>query len=138
MKADPAKIAKRLRDQRKQQKSQRESMVEQLAIGDAIIDEYDELIDKLDTKNVPLVNEINKSIDDVVSAYDARIDAGCLSPLIWSLVESKTINSKAYQGSITKQTWKVVKDPSQRVQLNYYGCKSVSYTHLTLPTNREV
>ena len=100
MKADPAKIAKRLRDQRKQQKSQRESMVEQLAIGDAIIDEYDELIDKLDTKNVPLVNEINKSIDDVVSAYDARIDAGCLSPLIWSL--------------------------------------AVSYTHLTLPTNREV
>ena len=132
MKADPAKIAKRLRDQRKQQKSQRESMVEQLAIGDAIIDEYDELIDKLDTKNVPLVNEINKSIDDVVSAYDARIDAGCLSPLVWSLVESRTINSKAYQGSITKQTWKVVKDPSQRVQLNYYGCKYYRY-----PKNRE-
>lgn len=132
MKADPAKISKRLRELGQQQQSQRKGMLEQLTISDAIIDEYDEVIDALDVKNVPLVNEINTTIDAVVAAYDARIAAGCLSPLIWQLQESKTISSKAYQGSITSQTWKVVKDPSQRVQLNYYGCKY--YRH---PKNRE-
>lgn len=132
MKADPNKISKRLRDTAKQQDKQVKDMKEVLTISDAIIDEYDEVIDALDTKNVPLVNQINSSIDDVVAAYDARIAAGCLSPLIWQQQESKTISSKAYQGSVTIETWKVVKDPSQRVQLNYYGCK-----YYRNPKNRE-
>jgi hypothetical protein len=132
MKADPKKITQRLRDTAKQQDRQVKDMREVLTISDAIIDEYDEVIDALDTKNVPLVNEINSTITTVCGAYDARIAAGCLSPLIWQEQESTTIFSKAYGGSVDTTTWKVVKDPSQRVQLNYYGCKY--YRH---PKNRE-
>lgn len=132
MKADPSKISKRLRDTAKQQDRQVKDMKEVLTISDAIIDEYDEVIDALDTKNVPLVSEINSSIKAVCDSYDARIAADCLSPLIWQAQETNTIYSKVYGGETSTTTWKVVKDPSQRVQLNYYGCKY--YRH---PKNRE-
>ncbi|MAA58483.1 MAG: hypothetical protein CL855_08510 [Cryomorphaceae bacterium] len=130
MKADPAAMAKRLRQQRRQAKSQVEAMTEQLAIADAIADEYDELINALDQKTVPLVSEINTTITAVKDAYDARITAGCLSPLIWQLQATDTVSIWDIEEEI--QTWKVVKDPAQREQLNYYGCKYYRY-----PKNRE-
>ena len=134
-KANPKQIVKDLRDNRKQLKTQREAMVEQITIADAKIDQYDEMINTLDDKFPPLINEINDSIDAVKKAYDDRIDAGCLSPLIWQLQEEKEVNSKAYAwsgGNVTFQTWKVVKDPDQRRQINYYGVKYYRY-----PKNRE-
>ena len=134
MKANPAEMAKRLRQQRNQAKDQVEAMTEQLSIADAIADEYDELIEALDQKTVPLVSEINTSITAVKDAYDARIAAGCLSPLIWQLQKSDTV-SFWNSGLLTQediQTWKVVKDPSQRQQINYYGCKYYRY-----PKNKE-
>ena len=128
--ANPKQIVRDLRDNRKQQKTQREAMVEQITIADAKIDQYDEMINTLDDKFPPLINEINDSIDAVKKAYDDRIDAGCLSPLIWQLQETKEVNSKAYAwagGNTTFQTWKVVKDPDQRRQINYYGVKYYRY-----------
>ncbi len=130
MKANPAEMAKRLREQRKQAKDQVEAMTEQLSIADAIADEYDELIEALDQKTVPLVSEINTSITAVKDAYDARIAAGCLSPLIWQLQKTDTVSIWDIEEDI--QTWKVVKDPSQRQQINYYGCKYYRY-----PKNKE-
>lgn len=130
MKADPAAMAKRLREQRTQAKSQVEAMTEQLTIADAIADEYDELINALDEKTVPLVSEINATITAVKDAYDARITAGCLSPLIWQLQATDTVSIWDVDEEI--QTWEVVKDPSQRQQINYYGCKYYRY-----PKNKE-
>ena len=130
MKANPAEMAKKLRQQRNQAKDQVEAMTEQLSIADAIADEYDELIEALDQKTVPLVSEINTTITAVQDAYDARITAGCLSPLIWQLQTSDTVSIWGDDEDI--QTWKVVKDPAQRQQINYYGCKYYRY-----PKNKE-
>ena len=127
MAADPKNIEKRLRDQSTQIKGQVNQLEELLAIKDAILDEYDELIEKCDKKNYPLIQDINTKIKAVADAYKARISAGCLSDLTWVLQESKTLTSKAFQGDIETETWKVEKDPAQRVQLNRYGLKYYRY-----------
>ena len=94
-------------------------MLEQITIADAKIDQFDEMINTLDDKLPPLIGEINDSIDAVKNTYDDRIDADCLSPLIWELQETKEVNSKHMLGlsNTTFQTWKVVKDPDQRRQI---------------------
>ena len=133
--AKPKQIVRDLRENRKQQKTQREAMLEQITIADAKIDQFDEMINTLDNKFPPLIDEINDSIDAVKKAYDDRIAADCLSPLIWQLQETKEVNSKAYAwagGNTTFQTWKVVKDPDQRRQINRYGVK-----YYRFPKNRE-
>ena len=127
MAADPSAIEKRLRDQSTQIKGQVDQLEELLAIKDAILDEYDELIEKIDKKNYPMIADINTKIKAVADAYKARISAGCLSDLTWVLKESSTKYSKAYAGNKTTQTWKVEKDPSQRVQINRYGLKYYRY-----------
>ena len=48
-------------------------LLEQLTIVDARIDEYDKLINKVDKKMPPLINEMNNALDDVADAYKARI-----------------------------------------------------------------
>ena len=47
---DPKVIAQRLREQREDTKKESTALSEQLAILDAVIDEYDEIIIKLDNK----------------------------------------------------------------------------------------
>ena len=74
--ADPDKIVSRLRKQRDQQDVQLEQLEEQLALVDAIIDEYDELIIKMDNKSPGLIEELNDAINVVKDAYLARISAG--------------------------------------------------------------
>lgn len=127
MAADPKDIEKRLRDQSTQIKGQVDQLEELLAIKDAILDEYDELIEKIDKKNYPMIADINTKIKAVADAYKARISAGCLSDLTWVLKSSSTKYSKAYAGTRTTKTWKVEKDPSQRVQINRYGLKYYRY-----------
>ena len=127
MAADPNAIEKRLRDQSTQIKGQVDQLEELLAIKDAILDEYDELIEKIDKKNYPMIADINAKIKAVADAYKARISAGCLSDLTWVLKTSSSKYSKAYAGLRTTQTWKVEKDPSQRVQINRYGLKYYRY-----------
>ena len=53
MTADPKLIAQRLRDSRKQVTDETAVLNEQLALIDVIIDEYDDLINRLDTKVQP-------------------------------------------------------------------------------------
>ena len=50
MTVDPQDIAKRLRENRETTKKESTALTEQLAIIDAIIDEYDEVINKIDNK----------------------------------------------------------------------------------------
>ena len=62
MTVDPKLIAKRLRDARKQVTDETVVLNEQLALTDVIIDEYDDLIIKLDTKVQPYFPPINLSL----------------------------------------------------------------------------
>ena len=126
----PAKIAKDLRDDFDAMDNQVNQMLEQLTIVDARIDEYDKLINKVDKKIPPLINEINASLDAVADAYKARIAAGCKNDLAWVLLEEKAGN-KASAGEDTS-VYQVQKDPATRQQLNYYGVK-----YYRRPKNRE-
>jgi len=134
-KTDPASIAKKLRETSKDKKRQVDQLKEQLTITDAIIDEYDELINSLDPKTIPLTSEINTAIKAVENSYKARITAGCRSDLIWQQQSSNTVRGfNKISGAFTYNVvvWKVVKDPSQYRDIGYYGVK-----YYRKPQNRE-
>lgn len=129
-KVNPASISKKLRENSQDKKRQIAQLKEQLTITDAIIDEYDELINSLDPKTIPLTSEINTAIKAVETAYKARITAGCRSDLIWQLQETKNLRIGGVHQS--QSTYKVVKDPSQYRDIGYYGVK-----YYRKPQNRE-
>ena len=131
MASDPNLIAKRLREQRKQVKDETVVLNEQLALVDVIIDEYDDLIIKLDNKIQPLLPPINYQIDQVQKAYLDRISHGCRSDLTWQLKEEKEMNIYNNPNQEVK-IYEVVKDPSTFRFLGYYGAKYYKY-----PKNRE-
>jgi len=124
----PRDIAKRLRDTREQKGSQADQMQEQLAITDAVIDEYDEIIVKLDGKIPPLIQPINAAITQVENAYKARVAHGCRSDLVWE----KQVNDWQDNNGSNYESWKVVKSSDQRRTIGYYGAKYWRY-----PKNRE-
>ena len=131
MASDPNLIAKRLREQRKQVKDETVVLNEQLALVDVIIDEYDDLIIKLDNKIQPLLPPINYQIDQVQKSYLDRISHGCRSDLTWQLQEEKEMNIYNNPKQPVK-IYQVVKDPSTFRFLGYYGPKYYKY-----PKNRE-
>ena len=131
MVADPKLISKRLREQRKQVKDETVVLNEQLALTDVIIDEYDDLIIKLDNKIQPLLPPINYQIDQVQKAYLDRISHGCRSDLTWQLQEEKEMNIYNNPKQQVK-VYQVVKDPSTFRFLGYYGPKYYKF-----PKNRE-
>ena len=131
MASDPNLIAKRLREQRKQVKDETVVLNEQLALVDVIIDEYDDLIIKLDNKIQPLLPPINAQINVVQQAYLDRISHGCRSDLTWQLKEEKEMNIYNNPNQEVK-IYEVVKDPSTFRFLGYYGPKYYKY-----PKNRE-
>ena len=69
MTVDPQDIAKRLREAREQTKTESVALTEQLALIDVVIDEYDEVINKIDNKIQPLLPPINQKITAVQQAY---------------------------------------------------------------------
>ena len=131
MASDPNLIAKRLREQRKQVKDETVVLNEQLALVDVIIDEYDDLIIKLDNKIQPLLPPINAQINVVQQAYLDRVSHGCRSDLTWQLQEEKEMNIYNNPKQPVK-IYQVVKDPSTFRFLGYYGPKYYKY-----PKNRE-
>ena len=131
MASDPKLIAKRLRDSRKQVTDETVVLNEQLALVDVIIDEYDDLIIKLDKKIQPLLPPINYQIDQVQKAYLDRISHGCRSDLTWQLQEEKEMNIYNNPKQQVK-VYQVVKDPSTFRFLGYYGPKYYKF-----PKNRE-
>ena len=122
MAADPKKIAKRLREQVDLQEKESESCAEQLALTDALIDEYDEIINKLDNKLPPLIDTLNDAITAVQRAYIDRIDHGCRSGLKWVQLENQTYNRKN-SGSFNVQVYEVQKGPDTYTWIGYYEAK---------------
>ena len=124
--ADPQAIAKRLRESKDQSDTEAAVIAEQLALKDVVIDQYDEIINKLDVKLPPLIDPINVKIKAVETAYRARITHGCRSDLKWVLQEEKRLNDDDVQ------VYECVKDPDTYTFLGYYGAKYWKY-----PKNRE-
>ncbi len=122
MSANPFDIAQRLRDDRDQQAQSAASISESLAIVDAIIDEYDELIIKLDNKIQPLMPPINEKITAVQTAYLNRISHGCRSDMKWIQIDAKSLN--LYNNTNQEVVvYEVQKDPNTFQFLGYYGAK---------------
>ena len=66
-------------DEIQNKKTQRESLLDQLALADVALDKIDELVVAID-KDIPaLLDKINVKIQAHVDAYQARVDAGCKS-----------------------------------------------------------
>ena len=131
MTADPKLIAQRLRDSRKQVTDETAVLNEQLALIDVIIDEYDDLINRLDTKVQPFFHPINQKITAVQAAYLARISHGCRSDLTWTQVDSGTMNLYG-DSDEDVNIYEVTKDPGTFRFLGYYGAKYYKF-----PKNRE-
>ena len=131
MTIDPQEIGKRLREQRETTKTETSSLNEQLALTDVKIDEYDELINKIDRKIPPLIDPINQKIRLVQQAYLDRISHGCRSDLVWQQVDSTNMN---IYGNPNQEVnvFEVTKDPSTFRFLGYYGAKFYKF-----PKNRD-
>tara|TARA_B100001778_G_scaffold314061_1_gene298995 strand:- start:77 stop:1699 length:1623 start_codon:yes stop_codon:yes gene_type:complete len=119
---DPKIIAKRIREDRETTKTETTALAEQLALTDVKIDEYDELVIKLDKKLPPLIDPINVKINAVQKAYLDRISHGCRSDLAWVQVQT---SEKKYYNNNNKPavTYQVQKDPNTFRFLGYYGAK---------------
>tara|TARA_B000000532_G_scaffold182888_1_gene149167 strand:- start:12 stop:1643 length:1632 start_codon:yes stop_codon:yes gene_type:complete len=122
MTIDPQEIGKRLREQRETTKTETSSLNEQLALTDVKIDEYDELINKIDRKIPPLIDPINQKIRLVQQAYLDRISHGCRSDLTWTQVETREYRyyNRNNRPSVT---YEVTKDPNTFRFLGFYGPK---------------
>ncbi len=131
MTVDPQDIAKRLRENRETTKKESTALTEQLAIIDAVIDEYDEVINKIDSKIQPLLPPINQKITAVQQAYLNRISHGCRSDLVWQQVDSTNMN---IYGNPNQEVnvFEVTKDPSTFRFIGYYGAKFYKF-----PKNRD-
>ena len=119
---DPKIIAKRIREDRETTKTETTALAEQLALTDVKIDEYDELVIKLDEKIPPLIDPINVKINVVQKAYLDRISHGCRSDLAW--VQVQTSEKNYYNNNDQPAvTYQVQKDPNTFRFLGYYGAK---------------
>ena len=128
---DPQVIAKRLREARETTKNESTALTEQLAIIDAVIDEYDEVINKLDNKLPGYIQPLNTRVQQVSNAYHARISHGCRNDLTWINVGSGRMN---YFGGGEQDVivYEVQKDPSTFRFLGFYGAKFYKF-----PKNRD-
>ena len=55
-----------------------------------------------------------------------------------NLKNSKSTSMGLHKEGLTGRTQQVFFNPEEAENFFYYGAYAVSYTHLTLPTNREV
>ena len=128
---DPQVIAKRLREQREITKQESSSLTEQLALVDVVIDEYDEIINKVDSKLPPLIQPINVKIQAVMQAYHRRIAHGCRNDLVWTQVGTGVMR-RSGGGNQEVKVWAVQKDPSTFRYIGFYGAKFYKF-----PKNRD-
>lgn len=108
------------------------SLLDLISLTDASIDKTAELIRKIDSKIVTLINEINSAITQVKSAYDFRISVGCRSNLIWSNIGFTIGYNVGIGSTVTLVNYVVIKNPNDLVTTNYYGLK-----YYQKPSNRD-
>tara|TARA_B100000085_G_scaffold137522_1_gene125297 strand:- start:1795 stop:3489 length:1695 start_codon:yes stop_codon:yes gene_type:complete len=127
-------IIRELKEELKSKKQQREGILDQVALVDAELDKYDELIKNIDKDVVERTNKINDAITPVKKAYDKRIEEGCRSNLVWKLVDEYSKSGKAYAwaGDQDFYVYEVVVNEDLNEQINYHGAK-----YYQKPSNRD-
>ena len=96
---------------------------DQLTLLDVRIDRYDTIIGNIDKQIIPLVKEINDSIDVVKTAYDNRIGAGCSSNLHWEPIWQKPYFIRYGEPPEIITAYQCKKNPAVKVDEPYYGAK---------------
>jgi hypothetical protein len=114
-------IIDKIRRDIEQKKKSRQSLLDQLAITDAELDIIDDIIIKYDSLAFGAIEAINPTVDPVRAAYDARIDAGCRSDLVWKVVENDNIWEIILGQDLT--VWQVVKNEATADFTPFYGLK---------------
>ncbi len=99
---------------------------DQLTLLDVKLDRYDTIIGNIDKQIIPLVKEINDSIDAVKSAYDNRIATGCRSDLYWEVTSVKSYTSFL---PLVETVYTCKKNPDVRIDYGYYGAKYYRRPH---------
>lgn len=104
--------------------AEKEMLLDQLALLDVQIDNYDAIIENMDRSILPLIDEINVAISSVKAAYDNRIAIGCSSNLYWELISTRTYRyGVGLTSSITYSNYQVKKNPSVTTTYNNWGAK---------------
>lgn len=104
--------------------SEVQTIKDQLALLDVKIDRYDTIIQNIDKKIVPLIDEINVAVSSVKTAYDNLVSIGCSNNLYWEMT-SKKCYDYYYDYGISehcKTTYTCVKNPNLTSN-PYYGVK---------------
>lgn len=111
-----------LQAQLKYKTAEVQSIKDQLTLLDVKIDGYDTIIQNMDKKIIPLVDEINVAITSVKTAYDNRIAAGCKNDLYWEFLSEDEYSAGLF-GNYKTTTYICKKNPNVRVNYGYYGAK---------------
>lgn len=108
---------------RKKEKAQ---LLDQLALYDAKLDQYDVIIENMDRSILPLIDEINAAVTGVQSAYDTRVAAGCVSDLAWVVTGVETRKSFQKERGLvtyTTTTYECKKNPDVAITYGRCGAK---------------
>lgn len=108
------------------------STLDLLAQSDLKIDKIDLEIQKIEGESLKLVDEINAEINKIKAAYEFRVTAGCVSDLIWSEIGGPIIYYNDSGNPVSLKNYRVIKNPSQKSEINYYGIK-----YYQRPLNRD-
>lgn len=96
---------------------QRDAIYEELALLDLRIDDFDKLIIEIDKEALGYSTEINDAINNLESKYNAKIDAGIKSKLVWQEIESPLNIGSQYK------EYECVVDTTQQTVVNLSGLK---------------
>ena len=107
------KLRKRFNDEIALKKQERIVILDQLALIDIELDGLDEVIEKIDAKLPPLINEINAAVEAVGAAYDARIDNNARSNLTWQ--ESEPGETIERDDEEDTQIFEVINTPATKL-----------------------
>lgn len=106
---------------------QRDAILEELALLDLRIDDFDKLIIEIDREALGYSDTLNNAIYNLSNKYNEKIDAGIKSKLIWKEVESP-LNF----GFSQYKEYECVVDDSQQTVENLTGLK-----YYKKPANRD-
>jgi hypothetical protein len=122
-----AKFIADAEEELERKKKEKAQLLDQLALYDVKLDQYDVIIENMDRSILPLINEINVEIDKVKAAYDARLAAGCVSNLAWVLIGEETRFTFRPGGGSTNATfttYECMKNPEVGI---FYGRGGAKY-----------
>lgn len=135
-------IIKGLEEELERKIRDREGILDRLSLVDIELDKYDDIIKEIDADAYQYLPAINAAVNSVDAAYEARLNAGCVTNLIWKQISSWTVTFKD-SGQSTFETWKVVLNGGPPDDGTGAGTGTYGYTpyhglkYYSKPSNRD-